>query len=693
MKHIKKGLLLVVMFTLAFTMLLTTQKVKADSHDDITGTLAPEMREAVKRGILLGYGEGKYGQEEQVTRAQFAAFIKRALNLPEAQATFKDVTPNMTLATSVNAVAGAGIMQGVTSDRFNPDALITREQVALTIENALIYSKMELVKKETLFSDASLMTSATKLAIFHATNYGIINGIPNDDGTMRFEPKSNTTRAQAAAFIVRFLEAKESYVPPVGGNPGEPTDPASGFQLASIQDGKIERVSKIYTEYNDAAMAFNNSTAYQVMYNGSEIIRVKQGIAYGNNFKGIEREVTTVYLDPEFTKQVTYIEHGREMRYIGSNEKYIKVQVGATIGYVKHSQTEMIPLSLVTKEKRDHYKVSSYGTLIHFIMYHNKNSLTSYIVGPAPEFMDQGIHYYSHDGIHFSNSTGASVGINVPYFQYLSARTKTNYTAQEIDAYIMKVLAEKEKVDIRYANATTKSKLIGLGQQLKEVEKTQRVNALMILSLGMHESDYGMSETAQKCNNLFGLYKYDSLNKLCPPQGTFATPSESVKILIEKFWNLNYIDPKPQATYVQKNQGAAFGNKTTGFNVNYASDPTWGAKAGYRYYSMDKEMGGKDLHNYKKIGFTKYGSPTTINVRTSPEAKDSSNTLFTYQARNVGVFEGDETGKGYPLGYPVTIVETVKGADGYNWYKIISDRIDAEYGWIRSDVVNVIEYP
>ena len=129
MKHIKKGSLLVVVFTLAFTMLLRTQPVQADNHDDITGTLETEMREAVKRGLLLGYGDGKYGQEEHVTRAQFAAFIQRALSLPEAQSNFKDVTPNMTLAASVNAVAGAGIMQGVSTELFNPDALITREGI------------------------------------------------------------------------------------------------------------------------------------------------------------------------------------------------------------------------------------------------------------------------------------------------------------------------------------------------------------------------------------------------------------------------------------------------------------------------------------------------------------------------------------------------------------------------------------
>ena len=54
------------------------------AEDDITGiTLEQDMRELIQLGILKGYGEGEYRPEEDVTRGQFAAFITRALKLPE----------------------------------------------------------------------------------------------------------------------------------------------------------------------------------------------------------------------------------------------------------------------------------------------------------------------------------------------------------------------------------------------------------------------------------------------------------------------------------------------------------------------------------------------------------------------------------------------------------------------------------
>ena len=54
------------------------------AEDDITGiTLEQEMRDLIQLGILKGYSEGEYRPEEDVTRGQFAAFITRALELPE----------------------------------------------------------------------------------------------------------------------------------------------------------------------------------------------------------------------------------------------------------------------------------------------------------------------------------------------------------------------------------------------------------------------------------------------------------------------------------------------------------------------------------------------------------------------------------------------------------------------------------
>ena len=67
-------------------------------------------------------------------------------------------------------------------------------------------------------------------------------------------------------------------------------------------------------------------------------------------------------------------------------------------------------------------------------------TFASYQAGKAPSFMKDGERYYSWNGIDFFDSNGTEVGTGYQYFQFLPARSKTQYTAEEIDAYILKTL-------------------------------------------------------------------------------------------------------------------------------------------------------------------------------------------------------------------------------------------------------------
>ena len=651
--------------------------------DELKGrSLEKEMRAMIDEQVIFGFEDGSIQPEGKVTRGQFAAFIDRALDLPKGQPTYTDVNSKMNLETSINAVNAAGLMSGYSDNTFKPNEYITREQLMVTIKNVLEFNEMELIEERLLFSDAKNFVSSGGIrAAFYAVHYGITSGIPNvGSDTMRFEPNSHTTREQAAAFIYRFKQAKTNYVPPVIEEP--PVD-LTLYKLATVANGELVKTPTTYQTYDQALSVYNGNSNYEAIYRGNEIMKVKPGgIAFGDNQTGSGPN-TTVYFDSGFKQQATFIERGREMRYIDSTADYIKVQVAATIGYVKHSETDLKPKTLIND--RDYYNVSQWGTLIHNLYNHYSKSKASYAVGPAPVFLVQGPKYYSLDGVHFMNEQRQIIGTNFPYFQYLSARTTTNYTAEELDAYIAKVIAEK------YPITGSSSKLLEMGAHFKQLEQTKRINALFILSLAIHESDYGMSQRAQQCNNLFGLHIYDSLTKTCPKEGTFLTPQEGADSLVDNFWNSRYVNPEFMGVPA-RNLGAAFGNKTTGFNVNYASDPTWGAKAGAHMLTLDAALGGKDINKFKKILFTKYEVAT--NVRTEPST--SAEILYSYRPRNVGVYKDSTPPNGYALGYPLTVVDSIQEGQ-YTWYKVYSDKfVDISspvYGWVRSDVVNVITYP
>ncbi|MGG0644968.1 S-layer homology domain-containing protein [Sporosarcina gallistercoris] len=692
---------------LSALLLLITLALPASpaQADELTGrTLEKELREMIDKKILSGYDDGTYRPTENVSRGQFAAFIARALKLPEAAGNFNDVPQSSKLAKDIYRVQKAGLMNGYSGGVFKPDAPITREQVSITMTNVLNYSQMVLQETRINFTDLNeFQSSGSVRSAYYNIRYGIISGIPNKDGSIRFEPKSNTTREQAAAFISRYLKAVIAYEPPdlpeIPETPEQPTPPEDPvkpepptpqppadnktYYMATIENGKLKKQSQGYADYLKAAEKFNGSTEFTAMYKGEELIRVRRGMAFGDKKSPAgAKENTIIYFDPEFKKQATYVEQGRELKYLGSNDQYVKVQVGATEGYAKHSEVDLIPIELVTDRNRDYYTVSQWGTLTHFTYNYMTKKSASYYVQLAPDFLKNNGTYHSPDGVHFYETNGKFVGTFLPYFQFLSARSKTSYTGAELDNLIVNVLKEREQnYGGRYTDALKKSKLIGLGSSFKKLENDYNVNALLILSLAVHEGDYGMSETALTCNNLFGLYKYDSLTKLCPDKGTFKNPGDSAIALVKDFLNPNYMDP---TNALGRAQGAAFGNKTTGFNVNYASDPTWGAKAGAHMYNLDKAAGGKDYGLYKQFALTKLEIAT--NVRTAPST--TAPILYTYKARYNGVYK--DTSDGLALGYPLTVIRSVKGSDGKTWYEVFSDKASAQTGYVSEDVVTII---
>ena len=101
----------------------------------------------------------------------------------------------------------------------------------------------------------------------------------------------------------------------------------------------------------------------------------------------------------------------------------------------------------------------------------------------------------------------------------------------------------------------TKSKLIGLGNYLKAIEETHRVNALFILATAIHESDYGISENALTKNNIFGIQVFDS----SPDKGAmYERPENSINAFINEYMNKNYANPLGGYSY-----GAVPGNKVS----------------------------------------------------------------------------------------------------------------------------------
>ena len=103
------------------------------SFDDISGNAyESEINKIAAAGITNGCSATSFCPDRVTTRAEMAAFLDRALNLPQPSATYKpfDDIDNHVLSESIRALAAAGITLGCTTTSFCPNETVTRAQVA-----------------------------------------------------------------------------------------------------------------------------------------------------------------------------------------------------------------------------------------------------------------------------------------------------------------------------------------------------------------------------------------------------------------------------------------------------------------------------------------------------------------------------------------------------------------------------------
>lgn len=108
---------------------------------DISGVNAHRNQTAVEalaaRKIIDGKGSGLFDPDANMTRAEFAAIVVRALGLkPKACGAFSDVPAGIWYAPYVGTAYTYGIVAGVGDGTFRPSGTITRQEAAVMVARA-----------------------------------------------------------------------------------------------------------------------------------------------------------------------------------------------------------------------------------------------------------------------------------------------------------------------------------------------------------------------------------------------------------------------------------------------------------------------------------------------------------------------------------------------------------------------------
>lgn len=334
-------------------------------------------------------------------------------------------------------------------------------------------------------------------------------------------------------------------------------DKESWFYLKS--DGKMAEKEWVYDSKNQAWYYFK-SGGYMAK---NETI---DGHQLGNDGKWYKESKTSsdYYQVLPVTANV-YNADGEKLSYISqgsvvwldkdrkSDDKRLAITISGLSGYMKTEDLQALDAS---KDFIPYYESDGHR-FYHYVAQNASVPVVSHLSD-----MEVGKKYYSADGLHFDGFK-----LENP-FLFKDLTEVTNYSAEDLD----KVFSL-----LNINNSLLENK----GATFKEAEEHYHINALYLLAHSALESDWGRSKIAKDKNNFFGITAYDTTPYLSAK--TFDDVDKGI-LGASKWIKENYID-----------RGRTFlGNKASGMNVEYASDPYWGEKIASVMMKINEKLGGKD---------------------------------------------------------------------------------------------------
>ena len=165
----------------------------AYSHGLMTGTSANPMT---------------FSPNIATTRGMIVTILYRMAGSPDVSDLanpFGDVPGDKYYADAVKWAAANGIVSGYGDSRYGPEDNITREQLAVILNNYIKYAGLTLpaTREYTGFNDEADIANYAKEAIERFFMAGIISGKPGNT----YDPQGSATRAEVATMIMRLLEA------------------------------------------------------------------------------------------------------------------------------------------------------------------------------------------------------------------------------------------------------------------------------------------------------------------------------------------------------------------------------------------------------------------------------------------------------------------------------------------------------
>lgn len=157
------------------------------------------------KGMMNGTADNTFSPKANTTRGMVVTVLYRLENQPSTSAaSFTDVASGAYYANAVAWANANGIVSGYGSGKFGPNDKVTREQLAAILYRYAQYKKYDVSGAKSLdgYTDAQSVSSYAVPALQWANAAGIVTGKSGS----KLDPKGNATRAEVAAMLMRFCE-------------------------------------------------------------------------------------------------------------------------------------------------------------------------------------------------------------------------------------------------------------------------------------------------------------------------------------------------------------------------------------------------------------------------------------------------------------------------------------------------------
>lgn len=165
---------------------------------------------AVVNGLFKGTSETTFSPDATMTRGMIATVLWRLEDCPEARIgnPYSDIADGTWYMEAVLWAYENGIMDGVGNGRFDPNGVLTREQIVTVLYRFAEIDGLFVADPAGLegFADADAVADWSKDAVCWAISRQVIQGSAVGEAQYLM-PTGGATRAQVATILMRFLES------------------------------------------------------------------------------------------------------------------------------------------------------------------------------------------------------------------------------------------------------------------------------------------------------------------------------------------------------------------------------------------------------------------------------------------------------------------------------------------------------